>query len=145
MRGMRERQLRQLVTAGTFNAKLSPGALVDVEYLVQGLQITHGGDRPAIRSTNTLQAIAALERGGIIPPHDAGRLCEAYNFLRQLIGALRIVRGNARDLTVPPVDSEEYAYLARRLGYEDNLPRLAEDQRRHTEAVLEISQRLLEG
>lgn len=145
MRGMRERQLRQLVTAGTFNAKLSPGALVDVEYLVQGLQITHGAERPAVRSTNTLQAIAALEQTGIIPPRDAARLCEAYNFLRQLIGALRIVRGNARDLTVPPVDSEEYAYLARRLGYEDNLPRLAEDQHRHTEAVLEISHRLLEG
>ncbi|HBH52603.1 MAG TPA: glutamine synthetase adenylyltransferase [Planctomycetaceae bacterium] len=145
MRGMRERQLRQLVTAGTFNAKLSPGALVDVEYLVQGLQITHGAERPAVRSTNTLQAITALEQAGIIPPYDASRLCEAYNFLRQLIGALRIVRGNARDLTVPPVDSEEYAYLARRLGYEDNLPRLAEDEKRHTEAVLEISQRLLEG
>ncbi len=40
MRAMREKQLRQLVQAGTINAKLSPGHLADTEYLVQGLQIT---------------------------------------------------------------------------------------------------------
>ena len=60
MRGMRERQLRQLVDAGTFNAKLSPGGLVDTEYLVQGLQITHGRRLPDVRLTNTVQAIEAL-------------------------------------------------------------------------------------
>ena len=42
MRAMRERQMRHLVTGGTFNLKYSPGGLVDIEYLVQGLQITHG-------------------------------------------------------------------------------------------------------
>jgi [glutamine synthetase] adenylyltransferase / [glutamine synthetase]-adenylyl-L-tyrosine phosphorylase len=48
MRAMRERQLHQLVAAGTFNAKLSPGALVDCEYLVQALQITHGAAHPGV-------------------------------------------------------------------------------------------------
>ncbi len=42
MRAMRERQVRHLVTGGTFNAKFSPGGLVDIEYLIQGLQINHG-------------------------------------------------------------------------------------------------------
>jgi glutamate-ammonia-ligase adenylyltransferase len=42
MRAMRERQIRHLVTCGTFNAKYSPGGLVDLEYVVQGLQIAHG-------------------------------------------------------------------------------------------------------
>jgi len=143
MRGMRQRQLRQLVTTGCFNAKLSPGGLVDVEYLVQGLQIRHGGQHPTLRRTNTLQAVAGLEQAGVLTPPDASRLCEAYNFLRQLIGSLRIVRGNARDLAVPPVDSEEYAYLARRLGYEEDLGRLGDDQERHTANVLELSHKLL--
>ena len=31
------------------------------------------------------------------------------------IDALRVVRGHARDLTIPPTDSREFAYLARRL------------------------------
>lgn len=143
MRGMRERQIRQLVTPGTFNAKLSPGGLVDCEYLVQGLQITHGGRDPSLRCTNTIQAVAALTKASVLTPADAGKLREAYEFLRNLIGALRVVRGNAKDLTLPPADSEEFAFLARRLGYEDDLSRLQSDLSRHTEHVQELSHRLL--
>lgn len=143
MRGMRERQLRQLVDAGTFNAKLSPGGLVDTEYLVQGLQVTHGRREPQVRSTNTLQAIEALSRAGVLTEGDAAKLRDAYNFLRQVIGSLRIVRGNARDLTLPPLETEEFAFLARRLGYDDNVSRLGSDLDRHVANVLELSQRLL--
>ena len=39
MRALREKQVNQLVEAGTFNAKLSPGGLVDIEYFVQAMQI----------------------------------------------------------------------------------------------------------
>ncbi|HEY2251860.1 MAG TPA: glutamine synthetase adenylyltransferase [Planctomycetaceae bacterium] len=143
MRGKRERQLRQLVQAGAFNAKLSPGGLVDTEYLVQGLQITHGRGFPQLRLTNTLQAIDALSGAGVLAQGDADKLREAYSFLRQLIGSLRIVRGNARDLTLPPVETEEFAFLARRLGYEDDVSRLRSDLDRHIADVLELSQRLL--
>jgi glutamate-ammonia-ligase adenylyltransferase len=143
MRGMRERQIRQLIQPGTFNAKLSPGGLVDTEYLVQGLQITHGNRLPALRETNTLRAIDALAEAGILVRGDAVRLKEAYNFQRQLIGALRIVRGNAKDLTLPPNATEEFAYLARRLGYDDHLPKLRGDLNRHVTCVLELSNKLL--
>lgn len=139
MRAMRERQNRQLVQAGTFNAKLSPGGLVDSEYLVQGLQITHGQKHPELRATNTLEAMAALESIGILSPEDHARLREAYIFQRQLIDALRMVRGNARDLAVPAVDSEEFNYLARRLGYEDEPNQLLDDLQRHTAAVQELT------
>jgi glutamate-ammonia-ligase adenylyltransferase len=59
MRAMRERQIRHLVSAGTFNAKYSPGGLVDLEYLVQGLQITYGATNPSLRLTNTRMAMVA--------------------------------------------------------------------------------------
>src|SRR5215203_5252628 len=98
MRAMRERQVNQLVTPGTFNAKLSPGGVVDVEYLVQGLQITHGHNHPQIRLSNTLNALEALEKSGILSGEDQQKLSAAYLFLRQLIDGLRIVRGNAKDL-----------------------------------------------
>jgi glutamate-ammonia-ligase adenylyltransferase len=143
MRGMRERQIRQLVDPGTFNAKLSPGGLVDTEYLVQGLEITHGKRIPELRSTNTLQAIEALAKAHVLTADDAAKLSEAYNFHRQLIGALRIVRGNAKDLTVSGPETEEYAFLARRLGYDDEPGRLGNDLDRHVADVLELSQRLL--
>lgn len=143
MRAMRERQLRQLVQAGTVNAKLSPGALVDCEYLVQGLQITYGHKFAAVRRTNTLDAMQALNACGIIKDSDYENLKGAYIFLRNLIDALRVVRGNARDLTVPLPDSEEFGFLARRLGYGGDLPRLKTDLEKWTQTVVELG-RLLE-
>jgi [glutamine synthetase] adenylyltransferase / [glutamine synthetase]-adenylyl-L-tyrosine phosphorylase len=143
MRAMREKQLRQLVRAGTTNAKLSPGQLVDTEYLVQGLQITHGHLDPSLRAVNTLDALAALKERDLISPEDAARLREAYVFQRDLIDALRIVRGHARDLTVPPPESEEFVFLARRLGYGAEVSRLESDIDHYAEAVRQLS-RLLE-
>jgi glutamate-ammonia-ligase adenylyltransferase len=140
MRGMRERQTTELVRAGTFNAKLSPGGLVDCEYFVQGLQITYGRDIPGLRETNTRFAMRALERAGIV--EDRRPLRDAYRFLRRVIDALRMVRGDARDLTVPPADSDEFEFLARRLGYESNVAQLQRDLDRHTRVVHE-HQRLL--
>ncbi len=143
MRAMRERQLRHLVVGGTFNAKFSPGGLLDVEYLVQGLQITHGHRDPSLRATNTREAMAALARAGILSPDDYTRLRKAHTFLRWLIDGLRMVRGNAQDLTVPPPESEEFAFLARRLRYGNDVARLREDLERHTANVRELSTRLL--
>ncbi len=143
MRAMREKQVRQLVMPGTFNAKLSPGGLVDTEYLVQGLQITHGAADSSLRETNTFAAMAALDRAGLLEgEHD--RLRDAYVFQRRLIDALRMVRGHAKDLTVPPAESEEFEYFARRLGYGGETARLTADIDRHTRTVLELG-RLLPG
>jgi glutamate-ammonia-ligase adenylyltransferase len=143
MRAMRERQVRHLVTAGTINAKFSPGSLVDVEYLVQGLQITHGYANPGLRLTNTREAMRALAAAGIMEADHYTHLREAHIFLRRLINALRMVRGNAKDLTIPPADSEEFAFLARRLDYDSNVTRLRDDLTQHTVFVQELSARLL--
>jgi glutamate-ammonia-ligase adenylyltransferase len=143
MRAMRERQIRHLVTGGTFNAKYSPGGLVDVEYLVQGLQITHGHRDPGLRLTNIRDAMSVLANAGILSPEDYAQLRRAHTFLRWLIDALRMVRGNARDLTVPPADSEGFAFLARRLRYGNDVTRLRDDLARHTTCVQELNARLL--
>lgn len=121
MRGMREKQNRQLVKPGTINAKLSPGGLVDVEYLVQGLQITYGHRDPSLRSTNTREVLKALEHLKILDRDSRVAIRDCYRFLRRLIDALRMVRGNAHDLTVPEPDTEEFEFLARRLGNDDPL------------------------
>jgi glutamate-ammonia-ligase adenylyltransferase len=111
--------------------------------LIQGLQITHGGQFPELRLTNTLTAIDALGRAGVLTADDAAKLAEAYTFQRQLIGALRVVRGNAKDLTVPREETEEYDFLARRLGYDDDPSHLRRDLDQHVASVLELSQKLL--
>ena len=143
MRGMRDRQLRHLVKAGTFNPKYSPGGLVDVEYLVQGLQITFGATIPAVRCTNTRATLAALAEAGAISPDDFTHLRKAHTFLRWLIDALRVVAGNAKDLVVPPENSEAFAFLARRLRYGSDLNGLSADMKMHTAYVQEVNRRLL--
>ncbi|RUL87451.1 hypothetical protein TsocGM_12275 [Tautonia sociabilis] len=115
LRHMRAQQVRQLVAPGTVNAKFSPGGLVDIEYAVQALQITFGREDPTLRCPSTLEALTALERAGRVDPSTAATLRSGCRFLRSLIGALRVVRGYAEDLTVPPADSEDFALLARRL------------------------------
>jgi glutamate-ammonia-ligase adenylyltransferase len=142
MRAMRERQIRHLVAGGTFNAKFSLGGLLDIEYLVQGLQITHGHEKETLRATNTREAMAALAAEGIIPPDVYTRLRKAHTFLRWLIDSLRVVRGNAKDMTVPSKDSDEFAFLARRLRYEKDFSRLSQDINRYSTDVVEINRQL---
>jgi glutamate-ammonia-ligase adenylyltransferase len=114
-RRVRRLQLEQRVRPGTINAKYSPGALVDIEYFVQALQIARGGCDPSLRSPNTLQAIAALERSGHLTADQAHWLRDGYLFFRALVDALRIVHGHAKDLAVPRAGSEEFAMLVRRM------------------------------
>lgn len=113
---LRRLQVEQLVRPGRVNAKYSPGALVDVEYFVQALQIAHGFQDPSVRTPNTPRAIDALEAAGRLPAGHARVLRDGYQFFRSLIDGLRVVHGHAKDLTVPSESSEEFARLARRLG-----------------------------
>ena len=78
----------------------------------------------------------------MISRDDRIRLRDAYRFLRRVIDALRMVRGDARDLTVPSVDSEEFEFLARRLGYREQTWVLETDIEHQTSEVLELSKLL---
>ncbi len=117
IRHLRERQVEELVAPGTINAKFSPGGLVDVEYAIQARQIALGADHPEVRTTNTLDAITRLVNLGELGADLDRRITGSYRFLRRLIDALRVVRGNAKDIAIPPVASREFDYLARRLDY----------------------------
>ena len=88
MRGMREKQVLQLVQAGSVNAKLGPGGLVDTEYIVQGLQISNGHREPSLRVTNTLEALKALYNTRILSEENFNNLKDSYIFQRRLIDAL---------------------------------------------------------
>ncbi len=115
MRGMREKQTRQLVRGGTVNAKLSDGGLVDLEYAVQALQLTFGESIPELQTPNTLAALAAAKSAQLIFSDDHDTALKAYIFLRELIDCLRMVRGNAFDLTVPAAGTPDYRHLSRRM------------------------------
>ena len=99
------------------NLKHSSGGIVDIEYAIQYLQIMHGHRLPVLRTPNTMQALTALVDCGIVPRQDGENLRKAYLFIRMLIDGLRMVRGNAKDRVLPPSDSDEFIFLARRVGY----------------------------
>lgn len=114
---LREKQFETKVPAGRLNAKFSAGALVDLEYCVQILQIQLGGEHAELRTPRIHEALQALTRIGVIEHEESWRLNEAYYFLRNLINGLRMLRGNALDLFLPDPGSLEYLHLARRMGY----------------------------
>jgi glutamate-ammonia-ligase adenylyltransferase len=137
---LRDRQCRELVPPGRFNVKYSPGALVEVEYAVQYLQIEHGRALPALRTPSTLEGLDRLLQAGLVDPDERSRLRAAYVFWRAVADALRMVRGNARDLLLPEAGSEETRFLARRLGYpgpawEEAAAAFLADVTRHRDAV----------
>lgn len=138
---LRERQIAELVTPGQLDSKYSRGGLVDVEYTVQVLQLCHGGALPQLRVPSTLRAIEALRHAGVLADSAALQLEEAYRFLRRLIDAQRIVHGHARDLVLPPPESDEFLFLARRLGYweeQDAAVRLATDIAAHRQRAAQL-------
>lgn len=126
---LRHRQMAELVRPGQINVKYSAGGLIDIEYAVQYLQILNGAEHPEVRTPTTLQALEGLRRFQIVREPDHWLLRASYLFLRKLIDALRIVRGNASDLVLPKADAEEFKSLARRLGYHGK-------ERSHDAAIL---------
>ena len=115
MQAMRERQIRQLVRAGSVHVKLSDGGLVDCEYAVQSLQLLHGGRLPRLRQTGTLDGLRAAVAEKLVSVETAAAVENAYVFLRELADCLRMVRGNARDLTLPEPGSRDWQQLERRM------------------------------
>ena len=130
MQAMRERQIRQLVRAGTTHVKLSDGGLVDCEYAVQSLQLMHGHTFPALQQTSTLAGLRAAHSVGLIDAEQTQSVEDAYVFLRELADCLRMVRGNARDLTLPEPGSRDWQQLDRRMTsiHDSEIPLAAVDQ-----------------
>lgn len=122
---------------GTYNIKTGRGGITDIEFVVQTLQLEHGFDRPAIRTTRTADALKALCAEGFLSEGDFKALSEAHEFLKILESKLRIVHDRAEGRIREGV---ELSALAKRVGYEgkDNTARLMRDYLAHTSKVREI-------
>ena len=140
---LRRQQVKEFVESNQINIKYSPGGLIDIEYGVQYLQVQHGHRHAALRTQNTMLALDALGQTKVLPKQQVQALREAYLFFRLLIDGLRIVRGHAKDLVLPPRDSEGFVFLARRVGYttetwEEGAKKLDSDIRRHMAVTREF-------
>lgn len=116
-RAIREMRRRMEETAPPGNLKRGPGGIVDIEFLVQMLQLKHGGQTPAVRTPNTLEALSALNRQGILSRADHDFFTDSYRLLRTIESRLRLLNTTARDDL--PADPIELARLAHAMGGAD--------------------------
>ncbi|HEU4342295.1 MAG TPA: bifunctional [glutamate--ammonia ligase]-adenylyl-L-tyrosine phosphorylase/[glutamate--ammonia-ligase] adenylyltransferase [Candidatus Binatia bacterium] len=75
-----------------FNLKKGRGGLVDIEFLTQMLQLTHGYRRRELRHRETLRALKALSETHVLKTTEYKMLHEGYLFLRRLDHRLRLER-----------------------------------------------------
>jgi [glutamine synthetase] adenylyltransferase / [glutamine synthetase]-adenylyl-L-tyrosine phosphorylase len=107
---------RRLEASGSAtDLKRGFGGIVDVEFLVQLYQLRYGGSRPALRVTNTWEALEALQAEGVLLRQEYEEIKGNYDFLRRVESRMRIVH-NLVQSELPRGDDLEK--LSRRLGYE---------------------------
>ena len=95
--------------------KLGPGGLRDVEFSVQLLQLVHGRTDPSLRSATTLEALAALAKGGYVARDDAATLDRAYRHLRCLEHRIQLHR--LRRTHLMPDNPADLRRLGRAMGH----------------------------
>ena len=142
-----EKMRTQHAQGGAYNSKHGQGALADLEQTVQLLQVMHAKEAPQLRTPRLHDAMDSLWRAGILSADEFEQLMGAYQFLRRLINAQRMLRGSARDLFLPAKGSDELVYLSRRMRYpsEDGGAGLVSDFRRHTQKVRQFMRRRFEA
>lgn len=125
------------------HTKLGPGGLADVEWVAQLLQLRHGQDVPALRTTRTLAALEAAVAARLLDEGDAGVLAEAWCLATRIRGSIMLVRGRASDL-LPTDHHKERSAVARVLGY-PGTGDLLEDYRRHARRARAVVDRVFYG
>ncbi len=111
--------------------KLGRGALSDVEWLVQLLQLQHARAIPALRVQSTLAALDVIAGEGLLPADDVALLRESWNLATRIRAANVIWSGRGSDLL--PSSRRDLEAVARWCGYgPDNGSALEEDYLRMT-------------
>ena len=94
--------------------KLGHGGLADVEWCAQLIQLEHAHDHPGLRTTSTLEALAAAEDLGLLDPPSAAALVESWTLASAMRNAGTLFR--SRSLGALPSDLRDAEGIARILG-----------------------------
>jgi glutamate-ammonia-ligase adenylyltransferase len=133
MKARVEAQLGQ--KAGRGNVKLGRGGVREIEFLVQVLQLIHGGRDERLRGRGSLPTLVRLVEGGYLPADEGEVLAAAYRFLRDVEHKIQVV--HLRQTHTVPRAARDQETLARRLGYTGDtaVAQLWADIDRHTDRV----------
>ncbi|WP_165231623.1 bifunctional [glutamate--ammonia ligase]-adenylyl-L-tyrosine phosphorylase/[glutamate--ammonia-ligase] adenylyltransferase [Aquisphaera insulae] len=122
IKALKRRIEQRTVSAGRdrFEVKTGHGGIRDVEFVVQFLQLLHGGEYPVVRSANTLTAIHNLEQVGSLTTDERSIMDDTYRFLRRLEHRLQILFD--RQTHEMPRSLDALRTLAIRMGYRPAAP-----------------------
>jgi [glutamine synthetase] adenylyltransferase / [glutamine synthetase]-adenylyl-L-tyrosine phosphorylase len=95
--------------------KLGRGGLADIEWTVQLLQMQHASVVPGLRTSRTLEALAAARETSLLSESDADTLVRGWRWVSRVRNAIALVRGRGGDQL--PHDIRERAAVANVLGY----------------------------
>jgi glutamate-ammonia-ligase adenylyltransferase len=126
-----------------FHLKLGRGALTDVEFTVQLLQLEHGSAHPEVRAAATTDALHRLRDAGVLDGESAAVLADAYRFCERARNTRYLVMGQPGDALPTGAPA---ARIARLLGY-GHRPEteLRDDFRRVTRRARRVVERLFYG
>jgi glutamate-ammonia-ligase adenylyltransferase len=93
------------------------GGIREIEFRVQSLQLLNAGRFPFLQTGSTVAALAQLARYELLPAEEAKFLEDAYWFLRAV--EHRVQMREERQTHQLPVSPEEFAAIARSLGFGD--------------------------
>lgn len=115
--------------------KLGTGGIREAEFFVQSLQLIWGGREPALRHTNTLEALRRLRSRGLVTDRESREVESAYLMLRRLEHRVQFATG-IQTHVLPRGDMLEV--IARSLGHASGheLEREVEKTRRRVAARL---------
>ena len=95
--------------------KHGKGGVTDLEYLVQFLQVLHGGRNAVVRTPGVAEAVPALRDAGALTAGEAALLLEAHVFQRHVENHFQLQEEWA--LREVSRESPSLARLARSMGY----------------------------
>ncbi len=132
---------------GSYNIKTGRGGMVDVEFIAQCLQLSHGVNQPCLQLTRTIDLLMNASKLELLSAEDADTLINGYKFLRKLENRLRLIHDHSiNDLSG---DQRYLDKLAKRLGYDNKLrhpgQQLMQDYAATTEGVRAVYDRILGG
>jgi glutamate-ammonia-ligase adenylyltransferase len=124
--------------------KLGRGGLADIEWTVQLLQMRYAGAVPALRTSRTLEALAAAREAGLVDEDDAAVLQQGWRRVSRMRNAITLVRGKPSDEL--PRDARERAAVASVLGYPaGSSDAMVNDQLRYTRRARMVVDRVFWG
>lgn len=87
---MRERVEKEFSSTSPWEVKYARGGVMDINFIAQYLQLRHAHLHPEVLQRNTVDALEALARAGLVDPAIAAQLTAAQRLWRRIQGFLRL-------------------------------------------------------